>query len=83
MIYESFEKEYRGLGMDLFKADRKEYNRQVSDIEDRFRTALKQEYGTNGNPKESLLFEKAWGLGHSAGFSEVESFYGDLAPLIE
>ena len=48
-----------------------------------FRQDLEAEAGTSNNPKKDLLFEKAWEFGHSAGFSEIASYYFDLAELVK
>jgi len=43
---------------------------------------LASEYGLVGHPKLDLLYSKAWDLGHSSGFSEVECHFTDLLELI-
>jgi hypothetical protein len=39
--------------------------------------------GITDNPKRHKLLQKAWGMGHSAGYSEVYSYASDLVELIE
>lgn len=46
------------------------------------RDKLAEEHGLVGHPKLGLLYQKAWELGHSAGYGEVETYFADLAELI-
>lgn len=49
-----------------------------------FMLYLHDEYGTGELPDavDSALYGKAWEMGHSAGYSEIELMYGDLADLV-
>jgi hypothetical protein len=49
-----------------------------------YREYLLDEAGTRDLPVEvdDALFSKAWEMGHSAGYHEVELMYCDLADLI-
>ena len=65
------------------KAARDAYNTDTQRLLNEFQADLAKEYGVTGNPKEPLLFSKAWELGHAYGVSEVASHYDDLVCLIK
>lgn len=65
-----------------YKEARDAYYDSVKEGERRFREYLEEEYGTKDNLKKGTLYAKAWDLGHSCGFSEVEHYYADLVDLI-
>lgn len=44
---------------------------------------LEEKHGLTGHPKADSLYSIAWGMGHSAGYSEVESCYNDMAHLLK
>lgn len=48
-----------------------------------FKKDLYEDLGIEDNPKKEKLFEKAWELGHSGGYSEVYNYACDLVDLIE
>ena len=48
-----------------------------------FKKDLFEDLGITNNPKNELLFSKAWEHGHSAGFHEVYGYACDLVALIE
>lgn len=48
-----------------------------------YKADLFEEHDVTDNPKKDLLYSKAYDLGHSAGYSEVASYFGDLVELIE
>lgn len=68
--------------MTEFEALRNEYNSKIHDIEQRFRTALAEEYGVAGHQKEPVLFRLAWDREHSGGYGDVENAYSDLSELL-
>ncbi len=49
-----------------------------------FRKDLEEEFGTDKAPqvKRDKLFEIAWSIGHSCGYSEVCIYYSEMAELI-
>lgn len=49
-----------------------------------FMLYLHDEYGTSELPDgvDAALFGKAYEMGHSAGYSEIELMYGELADLV-
>lgn len=47
-----------------------------------FTAALHAEHGMTDHPKASLLYAKAYEMGHSAGMSEVANYYVDLIELV-
>lgn len=67
MIYQKFDDHAKATG---------EY------LTDEFKAALEKEYYTWDNPKKDRLWAIAYELGHSAGFSEIESYYSDLVDLV-
>lgn len=67
---------------EAYKEARRVYYAESNRLVESFKSDLEEEYGTQDNPKKDLLFSKAWDHGHSGGFSEVESVYGDLVDLI-
>lgn len=44
---------------------------------------LEEENDLVEHPKAGMLWSKAWEMGHSAGLSEVELYYNDLAELLK
>ena len=58
-------------------------NEEARRLTDELRARLERENGVVGHPKAALLWSKAWEHGHSAGLSEVESWYDDLVELIK
>ena len=49
---------------------------------DENRESLEYKYDVRGNPKAKRLYEIAYEMGHSGGFSEIENYYMDLVELI-
>jgi hypothetical protein len=41
------------------------------------------QYGLVHHSKADMLYALAWEMGHSSGFSEVENYYRDMAPLLK
>lgn len=48
-----------------------------------FKSDLEKEFDIVGHPKCGLLFQIAWDLGHSSGYSEVWNYYQQLVDLIK
>lgn len=53
------------------------------DERDAHKATLEKKHGLTGHPKADKLYELAWGMGHSAGYYEVEIFYNDMADLLK
>ena len=66
----------------LNKRDLKIYYAKDKELADQFKVDLYEEYGVTNNPKNDLLFSKAYELGHSAGYQEIENYFSDLVDLI-
>jgi hypothetical protein len=88
--YEDIIKELKELEDEREKFDeiqRLERNRKWMEEEKIKKEIHKKEisklYGVVDNPKLDLLYDKAWDLGHSIGFNEVEIHFADLADLIK
>lgn len=64
------------------KAVLADYHRLCSMRETQFKADLEEQFGTAGNPKADALYRIAWELGHASGYSDVLSYYSDLAELI-
>ena len=47
-----------------------------------FKADVLEEVGLTGHPKADKVFEKAWEMCHSAGYSEVTNYMYDLADLV-
>jgi hypothetical protein len=65
-----------------YLAARAAYRSACSALDEEFHQLLAREYGTQGNPKEALLFSKAYLVSPSAGYADIEGVYSDLADLI-
>ena len=59
------------------------YNEEERRLYELFREDLRVEFGTVDNPKEAMIFNRAWEHGHSDGFSSVYYWYSDLVDLIK
>lgn len=67
--------------MDNFSKYEYNYETMTSNF-DQFKNDLFEELSITDNPKRELLFQKAWELGHSSGYSEVYLYACDLVDLI-
>jgi hypothetical protein len=66
-----------------YRAAQTAYSQETARLEAQFRRDLEDEYSVADHPKASMLYSKAWQLGHSAGLGEVASYYDDLVDLIK
>ncbi len=71
------------LGMRVFKENRSKHVEESQRLEGLFREALFEEHGVSTNPKRDKAYAIAWEHGHSAGFSDVASYFSDLVELIK
>jgi hypothetical protein len=60
----------------------KAYQGDIARLEAEFRADLLVEYGVTGNPKADKCYSIAWEHEHSAGFTEVANYFGELVELI-
>lgn len=63
-------------------ASREVYGAENRRLYEKFKADALEELGLTGHPKGNLLFEKAWGMGHLSGFSEVWIYMQDLSELL-
>lgn len=59
------------------------YREETQRLKDLFKADLLEEHGVTNNPKADKCFELAWSEGHSAGFSEVASYFEEFVELIK
>lgn len=52
-------------------------------LDAQFKLDLFDEHEVSENPKREKAFEIAWDQGHSAGLSEVASYFSDIVELIK
>lgn len=48
-----------------------------------FRRDMFEHYGVTGHPKVETAYRIAWEHGHSAGYSEVDSYFSELLELLK
>lgn len=70
------------VDINSFIEAKKELAHETNRLMTQFADDLAREHDVEHNPKRGMLFNKAWGLGHSAGLQEVASYYSDLVELI-
>lgn len=77
--------------IEALKAKRKQAERDIREarraeqarLQDVFKQDMFEELGITNNPRREKLFEIAWEMGHSEGYSGVYNAALDLLPLIE
>jgi hypothetical protein len=57
--------------------------RKQADERHAHQAKLEAKHGLTGHPKADKLYALAWDMGHSAGYSEVEIYYDDMADLLK
>lgn len=62
---------------------RRRYHEDEGRMVEKFKNAVFEEYGVTNNPKRELCWQKAWEHGHSAGLSEVNTYFQDFVELIQ
>ena len=67
---------------EAFKQAKLDYSILIGRRVDKFRADLYEHYGVAENPKADKVYDKAYDMGHHAGFGEVASHFGDLVDLI-
>lgn len=90
MIYQTFQERlhlaevpYPDRKDPQFEEKRRLYQNWQRQVTEEFKSALEVEYGTAKSKKRDLLWDRAWSMGHSSGFHDVESYYSDLAELLD
>jgi hypothetical protein len=53
------------------------------EVEREFKKDLFEKLGIEDNPKKDKLYDKAYEMGHSGGFTEIYNYAVDLVELIE
>ena len=66
-----------------WKETRAAYHADQGRLDAEFKRDLFAYYGVTGHPKAERAFEIAWGHGHSAGYSEVDIYFSELAELLK
>jgi hypothetical protein len=66
-----------------YNAHLKHYHEENKRLQDEFRRDLIEKYNIKGHPKANKIFNKAWDMGCSGGFQDVEYCFMDLVELIE
>lgn len=64
-------------------AQRRLYGEDQARLLKLFQSDLEAEYGVQNNPKAEMLFDKAYSLGKSYGYNEIECHYAELVDLIK
>lgn len=59
------------------------WGNEESRLNQLFKSDLEKEFDIADNPKADKLFEIAWSLGHSSGYSEVWHHYQELVDLVK
>lgn len=63
---------------DVYKELQRQYHLEEKRLYDQFRMDLEADYGMSNHPIKDAIFSQAWAHGHSSGYYEVSSVYGDL-----
>ncbi len=71
------------IDKDAFRDARAAYSAESGRLTELFKRDLFAELGIVGHPKAEKLYSIAWDMGHSSGFSEIETVAWDLLPLIQ
>ena len=63
-----------------YRVARKAWGQQISELEKEWKGWLGDQYASDINTSgRELIFSRAWEVGHSSGYHEVEMHYIDLA----
>jgi flagellar biosynthesis/type III secretory pathway protein FliH len=66
-----------------YNAHLNHYYEEQEKLKNEFREDLIAEYHMTNHPKANKIFDKAWELGHSKGYEEVEYYFQDLTELFD
>jgi hypothetical protein len=66
-----------------YAAHVKLYQEEAKRLQDEFKWDLINKYGLTNHPKVEKIFNKAWELGYSNGYEDVEFYFKDLVELCE
>jgi hypothetical protein len=66
-----------------YNAHAKHYGDEILRLQNEFRNDLIAKYNMTNHPKANKLFDKAWDIGCSLGYSAVEDYFIDLLELFQ
>jgi hypothetical protein len=66
-----------------YNSHMKLYNEENIRLQEEFRNDLLEEYGMAGHPQATKIFNKAWDMGCSLGYLEVQEYFEDLVELFQ
>jgi hypothetical protein len=66
-----------------YSAHMKHYEEENKRLKDEFRRDLIAEYEMTNHPKANKIFDKAWELGRSSGYKEIEYYFQDLVSIVK
>jgi len=66
-----------------YNAHLNHYYEEQDKLKNQFRKDLIAEYRMTNHPKANKIFDKAWELGHSKGYEEVEYYFCDFVELFK
>jgi hypothetical protein len=66
-----------------YNAHMKHYHEEVKRLQDEFRDDLIEKYKMKKHPKAIQIFNKAWDMGCSQGYEDVELYFQDLIELFQ
>ena len=72
----------KDFDLNAYKKASEAYGAIIGERIDAFRNELYDYYGVTDNPKADAVYDKAYDMGHAAGFGEVSAHFGDLVDLI-
>ena len=62
---------------------RKDYIKEIAEINEAWKSDLFKEFGVSDNPKKELCYNLAYEYGHSSGYSEIYNYFSTLVELIK
>jgi len=63
--------------------DIKKFFEEEAKKKNEFKARLAKENEIENHPKLDILFEIAWGFGHSSGYNEVDLYFSEMVDLIK
>lgn len=63
-------------------AKRQAYQADVARLREEFKQDMAKSYGVENHPKVEVAFRIAWDHGHGNGYTEVDSYFSELAELL-
>jgi hypothetical protein len=65
------------------KEEKEVQNKKEQEAVIKWKEWLFKKYEVSENPKKDLCYSKAYEMGHSSGFNEIEIYFSDLVDLIK